>query len=57
MAKAGKKDPQQWRTLALQMRDSGVNLAIAAQKEDAAGVLKASNSLNSTCIDCHNAFK
>ncbi|HYV34715.1 MAG TPA: hypothetical protein VE988_03360 [Gemmataceae bacterium] len=56
-SKVGKKDPAEWRTLALQMRDQSVNLAVAAKKTDAAGVLKASSSLYSTCNQCHTVFK
>jgi hypothetical protein len=56
-AKAGKKDPQEWQNLSLQMRDRGRMLAVAAQKGDAAAILKASDSLGSTCTQCHNTFK
>jgi hypothetical protein len=56
-AKADKKDPQEWRKLSLQMRDQSVSLAQAAKKLDAAGVLKASSDLNSTCTQCHSVFK
>jgi hypothetical protein len=55
--KVGKKDPQEWRERALQMRDNSVALAAAAQKGDAPGLLKASNSLNSSCSQCHSVFK
>jgi hypothetical protein len=55
--KQGKKDPQEWRNLALKMRDSSISLAVAAQKEDAALVYKASGDLNSTCTQCHSIFK
>jgi hypothetical protein len=55
--KQGKKDPQEWRNLSLAMRDQGVNLAVAAQKGDAALVLKASSDLSSTCTQCHSVFK
>jgi hypothetical protein len=55
--KQGKKDPQQWRGLSLAMRDQSVNLAVAAQKGDAALVLKASSDLSSTCTQCHSVFK
>jgi hypothetical protein len=39
------------------MRDQSVSLAQAAKKLDAAGVLKASSDLNSTCTQCHSVFK
>jgi cytochrome c556 len=55
--KSGKKDPAEWRTLALQMRDQSVKLAVAANKTDAAGVLKASSNLYSACNQCHTVFK
>jgi hypothetical protein len=56
-AKQGKKDPQQWRSLSLAMRDQSVSLAVAAQKGDPALVLKASSDLSSTCTQCHSVFK
>jgi hypothetical protein len=55
--KKGDKDPQDWRNYSIQMRDASVNLAVAAQKGDAAGVFKASNSLNSACSQCHSVFR
>jgi len=56
-AKTGKKDPQEWRSLSVQMRDNSVNLAVAAHKADPAAVLKACSDLSSTCTQCHNVFK
>jgi hypothetical protein len=50
------KTPQEWRDLAIQMRDHSVALAIGARKRDAAAVLKASTSLRSACSKCHNVF-
>jgi hypothetical protein len=50
------KTPEEWRNLAILMRDHSVSLAVAAQKGDTAAVLKASNSLRSACSKCHNVF-
>jgi hypothetical protein len=50
------KTPQEWRDLAIQMRDHSLNLAVSAHKGDIAGVFKASNSLRSACSRCHNVF-
>ena len=50
------KTAQQWQDLAIEMRDHSVELAVAAQKRDAAAVLKASASLRSACSRCHNVF-
>jgi hypothetical protein len=50
------KTPEEWRNLAIQMRDHSVNMAVAAQKGDTAAVLKASISLRSACSKCHNVF-
>ena len=55
--KQAKKDPQEWRTLSLRMRDNSVSLAAAAQKGDAPAILRASSDLSSTCTQCHNVFK
>jgi hypothetical protein len=50
------KTPEEWRNLAIQMRDHGVSLAVAAKKGDTTAVLKASISLRSACSKCHNVF-
>jgi hypothetical protein len=50
------KTPQEWRELAIQMRDHSLNLAVSAQKGDTAGAFKASNSLRAACSKCHNVF-
>jgi hypothetical protein len=50
------KTPQEWRDLALQMRDHSVALAVGAGKRDTAAVLKASTSLRSACSRCHSVF-
>ena len=51
-----KKTAQQWQDLAIEMRNHSVELAVGAQKRDAAAVLKASLSLRSACSRCHNVF-
>jgi hypothetical protein len=51
-----KKSPDEWRELAIQMRDYSVALAAGARKHDTDSVLKASAKLRSTCSRCHNAF-
>jgi hypothetical protein len=55
--KIGNKDPEDWRRFSIAMRDSGVALASAAAKADAAGVRKASSPLNSSCNQCHSGFR
>ncbi|MCC6417966.1 MAG: cytochrome c [Gemmataceae bacterium] len=56
--KTGKTgDPKEWRDLSLQMRDAGIALAEAAKKKDADAIFKASNNLNSSCGQCHSAFR
>jgi hypothetical protein len=55
--KKDKKDPDDWRTYAVQTRDNGVALAQAAQKGDTMALLKASNALNSSCSQCHTVFR
>jgi len=52
-----KKKAKEWQDLSLDMRNAGVALAEAAQKKDAEAVLKASNSLNSSCSQCHSGFR
>jgi Cytochrome C' len=50
------KTPAEWRSLAIQMRDHSVDLAVAAQHGDAGAVLKASTKLRSACSKCHDVF-
>jgi hypothetical protein len=52
-----KKKVKEWQDLSLEMRNAGVALAEAASKQDAEGVLKASNALNASCTQCHSAFR
>jgi hypothetical protein len=55
--KEGNKDPEDWRRYSIATRDSGVTLAAAAAKGDAAALLKAGNALNSACSQCHAEFR
>jgi hypothetical protein len=55
--KVAAKDPAEWRKLSLQTRDSGRELAVAAAKSDAPGVLRASNALSTACSQCHVVFR
>lgn len=54
---APKKNAQEWHDLSLAMRDAGIALADAAKKKDAEAISKAANSLNSSCNQCHSAFR
>jgi hypothetical protein len=47
----------EWRDLSIQMRDASLALAEAANKKSADGILKAAVSLESSCTQCHSAFK
>jgi hypothetical protein len=51
------KEAAKWRMLANQMRDESLALAAAGQKKNAAGVFKAAQALESSCTQCHMAFK
>ncbi len=51
------KGAGEWRAMSIQMRDASIALADAAQKKNGADVLKAATSLESTCTQCHSAFK
>jgi hypothetical protein len=52
-----RKNAKEWQELSLEMRDAGIALADAAKKGDAEAVLKAGNSLNSSCNRCHSEFR
>ncbi len=54
---ADAKDAKQWRELSVAMRDAGVELAGAASKKDSDGVLAATRKLETSCLDCHSAFR
>jgi hypothetical protein len=51
------KGAGEWRNLSLQMRDASIALAESAQKKNAEGIQKAATSLESSCTQCHSAFK
>lgn len=51
------KGAGQWRDISNQMRDASIALAEAAQKKNGAGILKAAQALESSCTQCHSAFK
>jgi hypothetical protein len=46
-----------WRKLSLEMRDSALALAEAADKENTAGIQAAATRLESTCTQCHRDFR
>jgi hypothetical protein len=52
-----KKNAKEWHELSLAMRDTGIALAQAAKKKDPEAIFKASNNLNSSCSQCHSAFR
>ena len=52
-----KEDAKLWDEQATIMRDSGVDLAVAAEKKDVASINAASRKLMGTCVLCHDAFK
>lgn len=52
-----KGSAKEWQSLSIDMRDSAIELAQAAQKKDAEGVFKASTRLNSSCNQCHSSFR
>jgi Cytochrome C' len=51
------KKAQQWHELSMQMRDASIELAQAAKKKDAAAIFKAGEKLDSSCTQCHSAFR
>jgi hypothetical protein len=55
--KVGDKDPKDWATWTNDMRDSALQLADAARKNDPAAVKAAANKLNSSCNNCHGTFR
>lgn len=54
---ADAKNAKQWQALSIAMRDAGAELAEAASKKNSDGVLSATRKLESSCIDCHSAFR
>jgi hypothetical protein len=47
----------EWRDFSIQMREASLALAEATNKKNADGILKAAGSLESSCTQCHSAFK
>ena len=54
---APKKKAKEWHDISLAMRDAGIALAEAARKKNAEAIERASNSLSSSCNQCHSAFR
>lgn len=52
-----KEEAKLWEEEATVMRDVGAELAEAARKKDAPGILTASKRLVSACAECHATFK
>jgi cytochrome c556 len=53
----GKMDPKAWQKWSVDMRDSAIELAAAAQAMNPAGVKAAAKKLNTSCTDCHDKFR
>jgi hypothetical protein len=51
------KGAGQWRDFSNKMRDASIALAESAQNKNAAAVQKSAESLETTCTQCHSAFK
>ena len=51
------KKAAEWRDLSNKMGDASIAIAEAAQKKNANGVFLAAQTLESTCTQCHSAFK
>jgi hypothetical protein len=52
-----KKNPDQWKKYTQDMREGAEEWAKAARSGDPAQLKKASNKLDTSCIDCHNDFR
>jgi hypothetical protein len=55
--KVGDKDPKDWTAAMTVMRESALQLADAARKNDPAAVKAAASKLNGSCNDCHGTFR
>jgi hypothetical protein len=53
----GKMDPKAWQKWSIDMRQSALELADAAQAMNPAGVKAAAKKLNTSCTDCHDKFR
>jgi hypothetical protein len=55
--KTAKKDPKDWETWSVTLRDTALDLAWAAQEKHAAKVQAAVTKINRTCNSCHEVFR
>ncbi len=55
--KTKKRDPAVWHKTSADMIASSLDLAHAAEKQDAAGVQQASSRLIDSCVQCHKMFQ
>ncbi|HZU36407.1 MAG TPA: cytochrome c, partial [Gemmataceae bacterium] len=53
----GKKNPTDWKNWSAQMKTQGLDLAKAIDGGNPNQVHKAANTLNDTCVKCHEVFK
>ena len=53
----GKMDPKAWQKWSVDMRQSAIELAEAAQAMNPARVKAAAKKLNTSCTDCHDKFR
>jgi hypothetical protein len=53
----GKMDPKAWQKWSIDMRQSAIELADAAQAMDPARVKAAAKKMNTSCTDCHDKFR
>lgn len=56
-APTGKKNPEDWKKWSAQMKTQSLQFAKALESNDPAAVHKAADTLNNTCIQCHDIFK
>jgi len=50
------KQPRQWREWTVEMRQSGMQLALACRQSDQPAILVAARRLNTSCVKCHEVF-
>ncbi|HZZ78125.1 MAG TPA: cytochrome c [Gemmataceae bacterium] len=51
------KGKERWAALSVKMRDASTALAESAQKKNADGIVKAADSLQNSCTECHREFR
>ncbi len=51
------KNQAKWEKISIDMRDASFELAEAATAKNAEGIFAASKKLETTCIDCHKAYR